>query len=143
MRLVLDTNIYIAAFLNRAFLFKLLKTILDPKSGFTLYLSEEIYQELGNKLGLMKKKFLLDDENIADFLKTVRRRAVIASPREKLKVVKADPDDNKILECAVAAVANIIVTMDKDLLKIKQFRNIAIIHPKTLWFMFPADKKAS
>ena len=68
MRLVFDTNIYIAAFLNKAFLFKLLKTVLDPKSGFALYLSEEIYEELSDKLGLLKKKFLLDDEIIADFL---------------------------------------------------------------------------
>ncbi len=51
-------------------------------------------------------------------------------PIEKINITKEDPDDNKIIECAVTAKANYIITYDKHLLKIKKFRNILIIKPE-------------
>jgi predicted nucleic acid-binding protein len=42
-------------------------------------------------------------------------------------VVKADPSDNKFLECAVAAGADVIVSGDKHLLRLKQHAGIPII----------------
>jgi predicted nucleic acid-binding protein len=39
----------------------------------------------------------------------------------------ADEPDNRILECAVAAEADFIVTGDKHLLSLKHFRNISIV----------------
>lgn len=41
-----------------------------------------------------------------------------------------DEPDNRILECAVAAGAEVIVTGDNHLLKLKRFRNIAIMGPR-------------
>ena len=55
----------------------------------------------------------------------------------KLSVQEVASDDFKILECAVAAEADLIVTMDQVLLRLKRFRNIGIVHPKTFSFMFP------
>jgi putative PIN family toxin of toxin-antitoxin system len=49
-------------------------------------------------------------------------------PRIKLKVAD-DPDDNAILECALAAQAPLIVTGDKDLLRLSPFRGIRILTP--------------
>lgn len=134
MRIVFDTNIYIAAFLGRGFLFELLNTVLDPKGGFSLYISEEIIEELMEKLeeiaGFSKK----DEGN---FMIVLRRFAYIVTPSEKIMAIQKDPDDNKILECAFAAKANLIVSMDKHLLRFKQFRGISIVHPKTFSFMLP------
>lgn len=48
--------------------------------------------------------------------------------KEKVFVVKDDPDDNKIIECAIAGNANYIVTQDKHLLRIKEFEGIEIIN---------------
>lgn len=56
---------------------------------------------------------------------------------EKINVVKRDPGDNKILECAVSGHADLIVSSDQDLLSLKVFRGIGIIHPKTLTWTFP------
>jgi len=46
-------------------------------------------------------------------------------------------EDNKILECALSGKADLIVTADQDLIKLKAFKNIGIIHPKTLSWTFP------
>ena len=56
---------------------------------------------------------------------------------EKVSIVTRDPDDNKILECALSGKVDIIVTADQDLIKLKVFNGIAIIHPKTLAWIFP------
>jgi len=51
-------------------------------------------------------------------------------PLEKLVIIKDDPDDNKILECAKAGKVEIIVSNDNHLLKLKEFKRIKIITPK-------------
>jgi len=53
----------------------------------------------------------------------------IVEPLEKLDVVKEDPDDNKILECAKEGKVDYIVTQDKHLLKLKSFEGIEILNP--------------
>lgn len=61
----------------------------------------------------------------------------MVSPSEQLSIISRDPKDNKILECAFFGDADIIVTFDQDLIKLKKFRGIGIIHPKTLSWTFP------
>jgi predicted nucleic acid-binding protein len=48
-------------------------------------------------------------------------------PTETLSVIKEDPDDNRILECATAAKSDFIVSEDKDLLRLRQFGNARIV----------------
>ena len=54
----------------------------------------------------------------------------LVHPKEKLKVVKDDPDDDKIVEAAVEGKADYIITYDNHLLKLKEFRGIKIVAPK-------------
>jgi uncharacterized protein len=66
----------------------------------------------------------------------IKQLATQASPKRKLDVVKEDPDDNIILECALEAHADIIVSADRDLLRLKQFEGIQIHHPSNLKYIF-------
>lgn len=133
MIIVFDTNIFIAAVINRGFLFDILDKVFARGSGYLVCISKEIRQELLEKL----YEYNFDKEKIEHFLLVIDKFAYLVEPNEKINIVKADPDDNKILECAVAAEANLVVTMDKHLLKLKSFRQIAIVHPKTFSYMFP------
>jgi predicted nucleic acid-binding protein len=45
----------------------------------------------------------------------------------RLDVVKQDPDDNRILECAVSAGSQFIVTGDKHLLRLRTYDGMRII----------------
>jgi uncharacterized protein len=137
MKLVFDTNIYLAGLISEGLCLDLLRFSFDPKNGHTIYISPAIYAELYNKIG---SKYEVSSSNNLDWLiYHLSRFAISVRTLEKINAVKRDPDDNKLLECAVAANADIIVTMDKDLLKLKRFRNIGIIHPKTFSFMLPSD----
>jgi len=53
----------------------------------------------------------------------------LVEPSRKIDFVKEDPADNKILECAVEANVDYIVTYDKHLLKLKEFEGIQIVSP--------------
>ena len=48
-----------------------------------------------------------------------------------------DPDDNKILECALEAEAHIVATFDKDLLDLNEYEKIKTVHPSMLRYWFP------
>ena len=54
--------------------------------------------------------------------------AFAISPPE-LNVIEEDPDDKKCLECALATGSRVVISGDKDLLGLKQFRNVRILCP--------------
>jgi uncharacterized protein len=55
--------------------------------------------------------------------------------QERIRVVE-DPEDNKLLESAVAARAEYVVSSDKHLLTLKEFEGIKIITPAEFWYIF-------
>ncbi|MBI2327071.1 putative toxin-antitoxin system toxin component, PIN family [Candidatus Curtissbacteria bacterium] len=133
MRVVLDTNIYIAAALKNSFSAEIIE-LVTRSNDLTAITSEEILTELTQKL---KDKFHWREENIDYFVASVRKIAEVVEIKEKVSVILRDPEDNKILECAVSGEADLIVTLDQDLIKLKKFRGIGIVHSKTLAWTLP------
>lgn len=143
LKIIFDTNVYLAmAFEPAGFCNNLMRRIIDEKSQYLIYTSGAIIEELKEKTDLYIKRGVLIENDVKkqqlflqDFLYRIQ-------PTEKISVVATDPDDDKILECAVAAKADLIITMDRHLLKLKSFRDIGIIHPKTFFFMIPHYKNS-
>jgi len=79
---------------------------------------------------ISRDKFGYTDEEINTFVEAIISFSDIVNPEIVIEAIKADPDDNKILECAVAAGASYIVSGDKHLLELKEYRKIKIITPK-------------
>ncbi|MBM3239972.1 PIN domain-containing protein [Candidatus Poribacteria bacterium] len=52
---------------------------------------------------------------------------IVVTPTERIKVIEQDPDDNRILECAVEGNVNYIVSGDRHLLNLGRYRGIEII----------------
>ena len=52
------------------------------------------------------------------------------NPKKKVSAIKDDPEDDRILECALECNADCIVTQDNHLLKLREFQNIAILTPQ-------------
>lgn len=134
MRIVLDTNIYIAVALHGEFAEDIIEMVTTRSSGMVVVTSEEILLELQQKL---KEKFNWLEEDIDLFMTKVRNISEIIEVTVKLDILKRDPDDNKILECALSGQADLIVSSDQDLIKLKSFKGMGIIHPKTLSWTFP------
>lgn len=81
---------------------------------------EELAEKLGTRLHFSADQVA---EALADYLGFLR---VMQIPRA-LPAVCRDPDDNMVPECALASHAQYIVSGDKDLLELKEFRSVRII----------------
>lgn len=121
-KVVLDTNIYLSAIIFGGNPRKLLFLAIQNK--IVLYSSAEILLEIAQKL---KTKFHWSAEKINFTVKSIGQLAALVSPKEKLKIIKKDPSDNKILEAAVVAKADFIISGDNHLLKLKKYKGIKII----------------
>ena len=132
MRVVFDTNVYIAAVLRGGFAEDIIA--LADKKVVTLLTSRDILKELENKL---LTKFSFTQDQVKVIRKRIQSFSEVIMITEKITQVARDPEDNKILECAIAGKADIIVSSDQDLIQLKTYKDIPIIHPKTLSYTFP------
>lgn len=132
LRVVPDANIYIAAFLKPGLADQILERAI--RNELIVIASAVIFKEARTKL---IEKFHFPVKEVDGFMREIRMIAIIVSPKEHLEIVKDDPDDNKILEAAIAGKADLIVTMDKHLLKLKKIQNIPIMHLRTLTWLLP------
>lgn len=92
---------------------------------FRLLLSPQIASELA---GVLRGKFSWEDARVLPEVKFLVRTAEMVVPKVTLHVV-SDDDDNRILECAVAGRAGLIVSSDRHLRKLKSYEGIGIITP--------------
>jgi predicted nucleic acid-binding protein len=76
---------------------------------------------------LRGQKFRWPEEEIWKVQRQISRFAERVTPVEILNVVSADPADNRILEYAVAAQSDYIITGDDHLLQLQQYRTIRIL----------------
>lgn len=125
MRVTLDANIYISAILFGGNCEEILQ--LAGQGSFELIISKNIITEIE---GVLKEKFKWSKKQISETLLYISNITTVINPDISLSVVKKDPSDNKVLECAVASGANYIVTGDrKHLLPIKEYNGIKIVDP--------------
>jgi len=123
LKAVLDTNIYIAAF---AFPKGRSAALWDAarRSLFRVLTSPAIIREMA---GVLRLDFAWQDDRVRKIIRVVAHVARIIAPRSVLSVVSVDPDDNRILECAVDGKADIIVSNDHHLLNLRKYAGIPII----------------
>ena len=106
------------------------QAILDAtiQGKFLLLLSTDLLDELGRVLAYPRLQ-ALPQMRVREVLALLPHIAIMVEPEERIAVVRRDPSDNRVLECAVAGEATHIVTGDKDLLDLKSFRSIPIMTP--------------
>jgi putative PIN family toxin of toxin-antitoxin system len=88
-----------------------------------LVISRPILDEM---LGVLARKFSRDAEEMAHVAVFLSNLAISVRPRRRLQVVKDEPD-NLILECALAGRAQVIVTGDRALLVLREYKVVRII----------------
>ena len=135
MKIVLDTNVFISSFFggNPRRIIDLWKT---GEIGFCLTppIVEE-YIEVLRRLGPAGEPEL--EELLALFARGLHVLFTAKTP--ELKVVHADPADDKFLECAVALKADFIVTGDKALRDVKNYMGIKILGPREFLKLKPFE----
>ncbi len=123
LRVVADTNVLVSAAIAKGNEYLLLK---EAKLGhIRLVLSLQIIKEL--KGVLSRPKFGFSNEQVESAVKHIISISEIIITTSEIDVVRADPDDNRIIEAAIDGNADYIASGDKDLLRLQKFRNIKII----------------
>ena len=130
MILVLDPNVIISA-------------LLSPKGSpaeivkrwqadeFVVVISLALLSELKRALEYqrVRKYFKKPQETVAALIKRLETVATVVEPQFSLDVIKEDPADNRVLECALAGEASYIVTGNAHLLRLKEYRGVVILNP--------------
>jgi len=122
LKVVFDTNIYISAFVipggnaEKAYLHAI-------EGDFELCASVAILTELARKLD---EKFGWEKQEIAHLIISISNVATVLKNAPWLNVLSDDPD-NRILECALKAEADFLVTGDKHLIKLRSYEDCKII----------------
>ena len=121
MKVVFDTNVLVSALVFPGGRGEAaLQRIVQEKDQ--LLLSKPILDEL---LGILGRKFARDAEALSHIAVFLTELSTPVKPRQRLRVVKDEPD-NRILECAVAGAAGVIVTGDRALLAVREYQGIRV-----------------
>lgn len=122
MRVILDTNVFISMALGGQ-----VGKINDGwKAGkFTLVVSDDIVSEYLDVL--RKPKLHLSSHTVTAIVNRIYRKAKFTTPKEQVTVIESDSSDNKFLEAAIAGRVDFIVSGNKHLLDLQEFRSIPIL----------------
>jgi putative PIN family toxin of toxin-antitoxin system len=133
MKIVLDSNIIVAAYAGRGLCNSLFELCLDR---FPIIISEyilaEVYKTLHNKLKMPKKNVQI----IIDYLKEF---CILSTYKKIAENICRDKNDNDIISLAISNNVNYLITGDKDLLVLKKYKKVKIISPRDFWVIVKAD----
>ena len=130
MKLVLDTNIVVSGTFWKGDSFRILDLVNKGKVNIivTQPILEE-YDKIIHSEEILEKIDIYQQVKIK-VLQDILSKATLVDPKEKIQIIKDDPDDDKFLEAAIEAKADYIISKDKHLLKHREYKGIKIIKPE-------------
>ncbi|MGC8555368.1 MAG: putative toxin-antitoxin system toxin component, PIN family [Candidatus Acidulodesulfobacterium sp.] len=130
MKVVLDSNVIIAAFSARGLCSELFENCILNQQ---IIISEFILHEVEEKL---IKKIKLPQKIVYEIIEYLRNTFSLVEPKLIDSNICRDKNDLKIIGTALAGNAQIIITGDKDLLILKQYKKINIVSPRDFWINY-------
>jgi putative PIN family toxin of toxin-antitoxin system len=125
LRVVLDTNVYISIFTRpESAIFQVWTYAVH--NHYELIVSPVIF---GGFARVSRRDFHWDEKKVRLHVRVINKTGTIVVPHTIPDVIKEDPSDNHILACALAGNANLVVSHDLDLLRLKTYETIGIISP--------------
>ncbi|MBM4365755.1 MAG: putative toxin-antitoxin system toxin component, PIN family [Deltaproteobacteria bacterium] len=134
MRVVLDSNVLVAALATRGACAELFARVLAVHE----YAVDDNLK--GEVVRVLRDKFRVPDARIAEVVALIESTAVsVVAPVLDAPACR-DPDDDRVLALALAFAADVLVTGDDDLLVLHPWRGIPIVRPRDFW---PMDRLAA
>jgi uncharacterized protein len=124
VRVVLDTNVLLAAYATRGLCEALFAACLESHE---IVLSEHILGELRRSLTRALRLPAGQTNAIVAF---VREHSELVEPEDVPATACRDPEDLPVLGTAVAARADVFVTGDRDLLDLGEYGGIPVVSPR-------------
>jgi len=126
MKIVLDTNVFVSGIFFSGPPSSILQAWKNTK--IQIVLSKEILIEYQRVADELSSKF--PSVNIVDIIELLTIYGEIFETKDISVSVCEDPDDNKFIECAIAANCKMVVSGDKHLLNISGFKGISVLKPR-------------
>jgi hypothetical protein len=126
MRVVLDTNVLVSAFVYGGNPRRIVELVVSGELEMSL--SEPLLQELQDVL--LRAQFDMNPQLVRTVLSEISAMAQSVVPRKHHSLIKEDPSDNLVLDCAVEAGADYIVSGDRHLLRLKKCGKAKIVNPQ-------------
>ncbi len=121
-RVTLDSNIYLSALVFGGKPMRLIEMAVEGE--IEVAISDPIIEEVR---GNLQKKFGWSDARAAEAIDTITAFTRHVIPTGIINAVPSDPDDDRVLECAIAASSEVIVSGDADLLRLGGYGGIRIL----------------
>ena len=126
---VVDTNVLVSGlFRHPSPARQILHQFRDGE--FTLAISPSLLGELVEVVTRPPLRRLIDRETIEELIDNIREDALLIQPTQSVRVVAADPDDDRVFACALAAEAGCIVSGDRAVLAVARWRDIPVVSPR-------------
>ncbi len=128
MKVTVDTNFLISATQwDYSVAHKLLKKFI--LSHTEIFTTQDILDETAE---VLERDFKYSKSEAKNIIEKVLLFAKLIDPKEKIDIIKDDPDDNKVVECAIESSSDYIVTYDKHLLRLIEYKGIKIMKPEEI-----------
>ena len=128
MKITVDTNFLISATQwSYSVSHKLLRRLIED--NHEIFTTNETLSEFAE---ILDRDFKYEKEEIRDKVEKLIAVVKIVQVEDKINLIKRDPDDNVIIECALASLSDYVITYDKDLLDIEEYMGIKIVRPDVL-----------
>jgi putative PIN family toxin of toxin-antitoxin system len=127
MRVILDSNVFIAAVASRGLCEAILELCLERHR---LIAGEGILDEVDDKL---RTKLKVPSRVVAEYVKFLRENGDLVRPKKLDPKTCRDPNDLIVLGLISPGAAQAIVTGDKDLLVMGTFNGASIMTPRAFW----------
>jgi len=134
MRIVLDSNVLVSAFISKPGHSAKIIDLISIFEENQLILSEPILNEFKDVLSReeVKTRFHYSTHDIEIFAKSIRDTSTAVKIKSNFKVIKEDPKDDVVLNTAYDGKAEYIVSGDHHLQNLKRFKGIKIVNPKQM-----------
>ncbi len=127
---VLDSNVWISAIIFGGKPAKLVS--LAEQDAVVIALSDDIVREIRRILGYEKLRSVYAQAGTkrTELIGKILSIAHLVKPRKRVDVIKDDPSDDRVIECALAAKASHIVSGNEHLLRVGSYAGIVVISVK-------------
>jgi putative PIN family toxin of toxin-antitoxin system len=126
MKIVIDSNIFVSSFFWGGNPQKVFDRVINGLDE--LFITDEIIEKIASVMG--NRKFNANSSEIEDYVEIIEKYSKKTVSKNVPESISRDKDDDKILQCGFNGNVDFIITGDKDLLVLKEYKAIKIMTPK-------------
>jgi len=126
MKIVIDSNVFVSSFFWGGHPREVFQRVINGLDE--LYIADEIIKEITSVMS--SNKFYVNSNEVGAYTKIIEKYSKKIVLKNNLESISRDKNDDKILQCGLDGNVDFIVTGDKDLLVLKEYKKIKIINPR-------------